>query len=625
GQLGLAEATTIASDTMSGFGLQAEDMGRIADVMAKGANASTISVQMMGETFKYVSGVAKTASVSLEETAAMTAILGNAGIKGSMAGTTLKTMLLQLASPSKEASKIMSGLGIQTADAAGNMLPIADIIGDLQKSMSGFGNKKKIDIMSTIFGSEPAAGVLALLDKGKAGIQEMTEVMKNSGGSAADFAKKANANIKGMLKSLNSIIEEIQLKIFYNLIPLITPVLAFFTDSEYGMARTSFAVGLLATAIGVGLVLAAKAAMIAGYEMLVPYLPIIAIVAGITAGLAAMYLVMEDILLFFEYGPEASNTFFGEFLKGLGFTNEDMEKLRVVFNDFKQVLSDAGKKMSEFFDSDIGKQILSIAKWVGMVVLGIALLPAIILAAIIFLPMMIMAKWDQITDYLSNKWKELVAFFKRSAILAGKVMLAYLFPVAGLYIFRNEIKEVFQWLWNLFKNTSLGQILIEQFMNLKAALAPALSGIFESAKAALLNIIPTDALNMMIDSINWVLEKLNTFTSSAVVRALGIEPLNLPMIAHIQARAKGGPVEANTPYIVGERGPELRTFDKPGTIIPNNKLSSAGNGGSIVLQANFTIAGSDASELAGNAWEKLKQMARDNQNEMRVELGLQPV
>lgn len=618
GQLGLAEATTIAADTMSGFGLKADDMGRISDVLSKGANASTISVQMMGETFKYVSGVAKAANVSLEETAAMTAILGNAGIKGSMAGTTLKAMLLELADSKK--INIMKGIGVDPTEN-GKLRSIADIMGDLQNKMKNMGNQQKLDLLSKMFGSEPAAGIIALIDQGRDGISKMTEEMKKAGGSAKEFARIANDNIKGMMKIISSMYEETQLKIFDVLDILISPILRFFTDGEKGAIRFNFALGLLATIIGVGLVFAAKSAMIAGYAMLTPYLPIIGIVAGISAGLMALYLVFEDIYIFLEYGPEGSETFFGDMLKWIGLTDEEMQGLSDKFKEFKDVMSDAWERLKSFADSDTGKTFLKIAGIIALIVVAVALWPVVMIAAFAVMAAYIIAKWD---DIKAGFWS-MLEFMKKAAIIAGKVLLSVIFPIAGLYIFRNEIKAFFEYLWNLFKSTDFGKMLIDQFVNLKNSLSNALSGMWESVKGTMNSLLPTETINNVIDMINLAMNKLSEFSKSTLL----IPDFTWADIPRIQARAAGGPVNAGSPYLVGEKGPELIIPGNSGNVIPNNKLNqyqSVPRGSSSqVINATINVFGNNAQELAYDLWSQLQQLMKDNENSVRVELGMEPV
>lgn len=406
------------------------------------------------------------------------------------------------------------------------------------------------------------------------------------------------------------------------LLAMASPVLGFFSDSERGAGRTSLALGILATAIGVGLVSAtwswvASLNAVAIAKMLA-FGEIIAIALGIAAALTAVYLVFEDIFVFLENGPEASNTFFGDMLKWLGLSDKEMQALSDGFKQFKVVMGEAWEKMKAFADSPAGQFIWKMVKGIGIAIAAIALLPVVIIAGFALMTAYIIAKWDMIWEYL-----------KKAAVIAAKILLVGLFPGAALFLaiweFRSQIAELFTWLWNLFKSTDIGKFFIDQFLEMKSALASSLSGIFESAKAAFLAMIPSDALNMMIDSINWVLEKLNEFSSGTVAKALGMEPLNLQMIAHVQARAMGGPIEAGVPYIVGEKGPELRTFSQPGSIVPNDKLNQyqpASSGGSVNISVNANIIASDAKDVSLNLFDRVQDMIDVNRNIIKLKLGM---
>ena len=226
GSISLGEAATFVADSMSSFGLAAKDTQKIADTLANAANASTISVQDVGESFKYAAGIARTAGVDIQHTATMIAMLGNAGIKSSMAGTTLKTMFLMLASPSKSASDALRSLGLSAEYVADNLDKPKVMLQKLNESMDGISSAKKLDLVSTIFGSEPASGVIALMDKVETEYDKTLESISKKGG-AAEFGKKATDNLQGDMANLSSAMEEAQLKIFTTL----EPVLRFLTQA----------------------------------------------------------------------------------------------------------------------------------------------------------------------------------------------------------------------------------------------------------------------------------------------------------------------------------------------------------------------------------------------------------
>lgn len=233
GAVELGMASDIASDIMSGFGLEATDMGRVSDVLTRTFTSSNTSLEMLGETMKYVAPIAAKAGMSLEETSAMAGLLGNVGIKASMAGTTLKGMVLGIASPSAEASEALAKLGISTADAEGNIRPMTGILGDLAKATKDMGNAEKLDVVKTIFGKVSAAGITELLSKaGEDGIEAYVKKVREGKATAESIAKVMDNTTIGALKGLGSAAEGLAIVFGNTLTPVITATahgLAFVT------------------------------------------------------------------------------------------------------------------------------------------------------------------------------------------------------------------------------------------------------------------------------------------------------------------------------------------------------------------------------------------------------------
>jgi TP901 family phage tail tape measure protein len=137
GQMDLGQTSDIVSNILSGFNIKAEETGKVADVLAKTFTSSNTDLSMLGESMKYVAPIASDLGFTLEETAAAVGTLGNAGIQGSMAGTSLKAILSELAAPSSAAKELMEELGIAVADSSGEMLPFGDILQNMQEGLEG--------------------------------------------------------------------------------------------------------------------------------------------------------------------------------------------------------------------------------------------------------------------------------------------------------------------------------------------------------------------------------------------------------------------------------------------------------------------------------------------------------
>src|SRR5699024_10722039 len=128
GQVDLSTASAITANTLNAFGLEASESTRVADVLAATFTNSATDLAGLGETMKYVAPVSKAMGISLEETAAAAALLGDAGIEGSMAGTALAQAMTLLSSPSEKAAKTMKEIGFSAFDANGEMKPLNQII-----------------------------------------------------------------------------------------------------------------------------------------------------------------------------------------------------------------------------------------------------------------------------------------------------------------------------------------------------------------------------------------------------------------------------------------------------------------------------------------------------------------
>lgn len=191
----LASSAAIQAAAIRGFGLRAKDAGRVADVLAATVNRSATEMSDLGEMLPYVASTARVTGTSFEQVAAAAGILGNAGIKGSQAGTALRTSMLRLTDPSKKVLGILDGLGVNYKDLAAVPLPTA--IGRLAGAMRGLPRAEKIGSISAIFGKEAAPSILNLFAKGERGINRMARELRGAKGAAKDTASVMRDNVAG--------------------------------------------------------------------------------------------------------------------------------------------------------------------------------------------------------------------------------------------------------------------------------------------------------------------------------------------------------------------------------------------------------------------------------------------
>ena len=220
-QVDLATATDVASDSLGAFGLMTKDatqlgknLARVNDVIAKTTTSANTTVESLFETIKEGGPVATTAGASLETFSALAGELANAGYKGSKAGTTLTNMFLSLSAPGSGAAKILQRLGIQTADANGDMRDIVDILGDLNGALDGLGTAERSGVLEGIFGKIPIAGVNVLLASGSDRLREYRKELEGASGASSTMASVMRDTLQGRLNSLKSAVEGVKISIF---------------------------------------------------------------------------------------------------------------------------------------------------------------------------------------------------------------------------------------------------------------------------------------------------------------------------------------------------------------------------------------------------------------------------
>ena len=218
----LGRAADISSDILSAFGMKAEEMTRVADVLALTCATANTNMGLLGDTMKYVAPVARMAGLSLEETAAMAGLLGNVGIKGSQAGTTLKAMLNKMAAPTKEAQELFQKLGVTVKDSAGNLRSPVTVLGEMAAGLKNMGTAEQIAAMKMIVGEEAIAGFSELIEKeGIGAIAKYARQLEAGGGSAAEMAARMNDTLAGSLRGLGSAWESVQITVGKLFIPAV--------------------------------------------------------------------------------------------------------------------------------------------------------------------------------------------------------------------------------------------------------------------------------------------------------------------------------------------------------------------------------------------------------------------
>ena len=253
----MALAGESVASAMRQFGIDGTKAGHVADVYARAAADTNAETRDMSEAMKYAGPVAGSLGISLEETAAAIGIMSNEGIKGSMAGMTLRTALARLATPTAKAKTLMKDLGLEFFDAQGKMKPMNEMIPMLQESFKGLTDQQKQQAIETLFGKTAMSGMLALVNSAPGEFDNLTNSLINSNGAAQEMADIMNSGLAGAIEQLKGSLETAGItigKILSNMaigvIGFVQGIIDGFNSLSPAAQKLIVQFGLVAAAIG---------------------------------------------------------------------------------------------------------------------------------------------------------------------------------------------------------------------------------------------------------------------------------------------------------------------------------------------------------------------------------------
>lgn len=203
----LATTSDIVTDALTAFGLQASDSAHFAGVLAQASSKSNTNVGLMGETFKYVAPVAGALGYSIEDTAVAIGLMANSGIKGSQAGTALRSTITRLAKPVGEAKDAVEELKISITNADGTMKPLSQTMVELREKFAGLTEEQKAQYAAMLAGQEGMSGLLAIVNASDEDFQKLTDEINNANGAAEDMASVMMDNTAGAVEQLKGVLE----------------------------------------------------------------------------------------------------------------------------------------------------------------------------------------------------------------------------------------------------------------------------------------------------------------------------------------------------------------------------------------------------------------------------------
>lgn len=474
----LGTTSDIVTDAMTAFGMQAEQAGEFADILAAASSNANTNVSMMGDTFKYVAPVAGSLGFNAKDTAIAIGLMANSGIKGSQAGTALRAGLVNLVHPSEAAQKAMDSLGISVTDSEGNMKSFRTIMGDLREKMGGLSETQKASAAATIFGKEAMSGWLAIINSSDGDFNKLADAIDNSQGATKRMVDTMEGGLGGSFRNLKSAIEGLGIAIGERLAPYVKKAAEFVTELAQKFKSLSPAqqdqiikIALIVAAIGpllvaIGKTLKVLKTVITVVQFLLS--PFGLVVVAIAAAVAAF-------IYFYTHSEKFRTTVNNAIKSVIKAWNKLKEKwdnakewASGVWNGMKDTVSNAIERIKETW-SGIKESFTNawngITEWFSNLWAGITEAPSNAAEAI-------KNVWNSIKEWFSNLWDGIKETFSnawqtiQSAVLPIiqpfiDIMLSYWNNLSTAFSqIWDGVKQVFQAAWEIIKSIVLGPVLI---------------------------------------------------------------------------------------------------------------------------------------------------------------------
>lgn len=539
---GLATVSTIVADAVTGFGLEASDSSKIADLLTQAANSGTIGINDLGESFKYVAPVAGSLGISIEDATTAIAAMSMAGIKGSQAGTSLRTMLANIVNPTEKMQGAMVDLGLGIKDAEGNFTSLAvnadgsfksldELVATMRTNMQGMTDDQKAQTAAMLAGKEGMSGLLSLMNLTQEEYDAISASMYGSSGVAQETAEVMQDNLKSAVEQLGGAMESLAIRIGDQLIPIIRKVAEYitaFTEKLAGASEEQIQMGIkiaaVVAAIGPLLMIVGKlittfvsvskaiTAVKSGFTLLASSLgiatgPLLAIVAAVAAVVAAFVTLWKNNEEFRNKVTEIWTGVVEMFQNFFAQITEKINSLGFNFENFGQVLKAIWQGICDFlapvfigvftYISDTIKTVLDVI--LGVVDFFFAVFKGDWEGA-----------WNAVKGIFESIWNGLVAWFEN----IGNTLLGVLDVVLGWFGTSwsecwEGIKTFFENIWNgivtWFEDTLNG--ISTFFTNLWTGISTFFQNVWDGITTFFTNII-TNIVTFVQDNFGGLFENI---------------------------------------------------------------------------------------------------------------------
>jgi len=206
GQIDVGQAAEVAASAMTQFKLKGDQIPHVADLLAAGAGKAQGSVQDMSAALNQSGLIAAQTGLTIEDTTGTLAAFASAGLTGSDAGTSFKTMLQALQAPSAKSAGLMKDLGVSAYDAQGNFVGITALAGQLKTQLGKLTPELRANALAQIFGSDATRAASVLYEQGAVGVQTWID-KTNDAGYASKTAALLTNNLAGDIERLKGSLE----------------------------------------------------------------------------------------------------------------------------------------------------------------------------------------------------------------------------------------------------------------------------------------------------------------------------------------------------------------------------------------------------------------------------------
>lgn len=622
----LALVSDIVTDALTAFGLSASDSARFADVLAAASSNANTNVAMMGETFKYVAPVAGSLGYSAEDTAVAIGLMGNAGIKASQAGTSLRQILLGLQGGVELATKSTDSWVIEVENADGSMRNLNDVVVDLREAFADMTDAQKASNAEAIAGKVGMSGLLAIVNASEGDFNKLTEAINNSNGVAKNMAETMQDNLNGKLTQLKSALEGVAISFGEVLIPMlmkviesITNVVQKFANLDEGTRKLILTIGAIAASIGPLLLVIGKL-VTTGSKIASWGKGVAAAMKGVMAGTKGIGAVMTAV-----FGPGGIILLVIAGIAALvaGFmylwnTNEDfknffintwnaiVEFMTPILEYLKTVIVQCWVDITTMLQPYIETIKTFIVEAWNFILTTIVPILNNILSAIItawqYVWETLQPILSQLKETISAAWDFILSVISKVIDnIASKVTLGFEI-IKGIF---STATTIIKSIWDNF-----GDIIVAKIKNVWDTVA----GVFRGASQVLQGIFQTltglltgnwsqcwEGIKNIVSGIwtsitSFVKGGVNSIISAINVFIRGINKIKVPdwvpgvgglgfSISEIPMLAKGTDYFQGGLAIVGEQGPELVSMPRGAQVTPNRETENIlSNGGTFILQ-----------------------------------------